>query len=114
LGLDKYNIYVSLNQFPHEQPSPYYIGVEVFAISKSQLAAFSQAVNYVEFSHISNAGNQIETLQPAITYDPKAPAEYLMHSFVINNKGNNIPFDHRLGIFAITNQAAVTAGGFPL
>lgn len=113
IGLDKYNIYVSGNEFPIAQPSPFYNGAEVYAISKSQLAANTPAVNYVEFSNISDQGILIETLQPAITYDSNAPAEYLLHSFVVDANGNNTSFDRRLGIFAITNQAAVTAGGIP-
>lgn len=112
LGLDKYNIYVSGNEFPIAQPSPFFNGAEVYAISKSQLAA-TRAVNYVEFPNIRDKGILIETLQPAITYDANAPAEYLLHSFVVDANGNNTSFDKRLGIFAITNQAAVTQGGTP-
>jgi hypothetical protein len=113
LGIDKYNVYVSLNEFPISQPSPFYNGAEVFAVSKSQMEAFAASVNFAEFAHISDQGILIETLQPAITYDNNAPAEYLLHSFTVDAAGNNNSFDHRLGIFAITNQAAVTAGGFP-
>jgi len=113
LGLDKYNIYVSGNEYPIAQPSPFYNGAEVYAISKSQLAANAALVNYAEISNISDQGILIETLQPAITYDANAPAEYLLHSFVVDANGNNTSFDKRLGVFAITNQAAVTAGGFP-
>ncbi len=112
LGLDAYNIYVSNNEFPIAT-SPIYNGAEVYAISKSQLAALAFSVNFVEFPMISDEGILIETLQPAITYDAKAPAEYLLHSFTVDASGNNNSFDHRLGIFAITNQAAVTAGGTP-
>ncbi|MDQ6662419.1 MAG: hypothetical protein M3Z24_15825 [Chloroflexota bacterium] len=112
IGLDKYNIYVSGNEFPIAQPSPFYNGAEVYAISKSQLAANTPA-NYVEFSNLSDQGILIETLQPAITYDNNAPAEYLLHSFVVDANGNNTSFDRRLGVFAITNQAAVTQGGTP-
>jgi len=112
LGIDAYNLYISGNEFPIAQPSPYFNGAEVFAISKSQLAAGLPA-NYVEFAHISDQGILIETLQPAITYDAKAPAEYLLHSFVVDANGNNTSFDRRLGVFAITHQAAVTQGGFP-
>src|SRR5579863_2828497 len=112
LGIDKYNLYISGNEFPIMQPSPFFNGAEVFAISKSQLDAGVPA-NFAEFAHISDQGILIETLQPAITYDANAPAEYLLHSFVVDANGNNTSFDRRLGIFAITNQAAVTAGGFP-
>ncbi len=113
LGLDAYNIYVSSNEFPIAT-SPYYNGAEVYAISKSQLASGTGGTaNYVEFAHLSDQGILIETLQPAITLDPRAPAEYLLHAFVVDANGNNTSYDHRLGIFAITNQAAVTAGGTP-
>ena len=111
LGIDKYNLYVSNNEFPIAV-SPIYNGAEVYAISKSQLAAGATA-NFAEISNISDQGILIETLQPAITYDANAPAEYLLHSFTVDVNGANNSFDHRLGVFAITNQAAVTAGGFP-
>jgi hypothetical protein len=112
LGIDAFNLYVSGNEFPIMQPSPIFNGAEVYAISKSQLAA-NVTANFAEISNISDQGILIETLQPAITYDANAPAEYLLHSFVVDANGNNTSFDHRLGVFAITNQAAVTAGGFP-
>ncbi len=112
LGIDKYNLYVSNNEFPIAA-SQIYNGAEVYAISKSQLAAGAPLVNFAEISNISDQGILIETLQPAITYDAKAPAEYLLHSFTVDVNGANNSFDHRLGVFAITNQAAVTAGGFP-
>jgi len=110
LGIDKYNLYVSNNEFPIAV-SQVFNGAEVYAISKSQLAA-GTAVNFAEISNISDQGILIETLQPAITYDNNAPAEYLLHSFTVDVNGANNSFDHRLGVFAITNQAAVTAGGF--
>lgn len=112
LGIDKYNIYVSNNEFPIA-PSQIFNGAEVYTISKSQLAAGAPVVNFAEISNISDQGILIETLQPAITYDANAPAEYLLHSFTVDVNGANNSFDHRLGVFAITNQAAVTAGGFP-
>jgi hypothetical protein len=111
LGIDKYNLYVSNNEFPIAVSS-IFNGAEVYAISKSQLNA-GAGVNFAEISNISDQGILIETLQPAITYDANAPAEYLLHSFTVDVNGANNSFDHRLGVFAITNQAAVTAGGFP-
>jgi hypothetical protein len=111
LGIDSQNLYISGNEFPIAQPSPYFNGAEIFAISKSQMAANTTA-NYVEFPHLSNGGILIETLQPAIT-NGAAPAEYFLHSFTVDAFGNNSSFDHRLGIFALTNQSAVTAGGTP-
>ncbi|MGI8825116.1 MAG: hypothetical protein ACR2JC_05635 [Chloroflexota bacterium] len=113
LGFDQYNIYVSSNEFPLKQPSPFYNGAQVFAISKSQLAAFSQVVNFAEFAHLSDSGILIETLQPAVTYDNAAPAEYLVNSMTVDAYGYNNNADHRLGIFAITNRGAVTQGGTP-
>ena len=59
----------------------------MYAISKSQLAA-GLAANFAEFFNISNRGILIETLQPTITYDANAPAEYLLHSFVVDANGN--------------------------
>jgi hypothetical protein len=111
LGIDSQNLYISGNEFPINQPSPFFNGAEIFAISKSQMAA-SATANYVEFPHLSDGGILIETLQPAIT-GGSAPAEYFLHSFTVDAFGNNSSFDNRLGIFALTNQSAVTAGGTP-
>src|SRR5712691_2611837 len=110
LGIDAFNIYVSSNEFSINKPN--FDGAEVYAISKSQLAAEASTVNFVVFPHLSDGGALIETLQPAITNSP-SDAEYLMHSFTVDASGNNNAIDHRLGIFAITNQEAVAAGGIP-
>jgi hypothetical protein len=112
LGMDSQNLYVSGNEFPIAQPSPIFNGAEIWAISKSQLASPPASVNFAEFPNISDGGILIETLQPAIT-DSSAPAEYFLHSFVVDATGNNSTFDNRLGIFAMTNQSAVSAGGLP-
>ncbi len=111
LGIDSQNLYISGNEYPINQPSPYFNGAEIFAISKSQLAA-NVTANFVEFPHLSDGGILIETLQPAITAG-SAPAEYFLHSFTVDAFGNNSSYDNRLGIFALTNQSAVTAGGTP-
>lgn len=111
LGIDKYNLYIGGNEFGIN--TAYFGGALLFAISKSQLVSLAASPNFAEFLHISDAGGPIETLQPAITYDANAPAEYLLHAFTVDPSGNNNSFDHRLGVFALTNQAAVTAGGLP-
>ena len=111
LGIDSQNLYISGNEFPINQPSPYFNGAEIFAVSKSQLAGNVPAY-YVEFPHLSDGGILIETLQPAIT-NGSAPAEYFLHSFTVDAFGNNSTYDNRLGIFALTNLSAVTAGGTP-
>ena len=54
LGIDSQNLYISGNEFPINQPSPYFNGAEIFAVSKSQLAASVTA--HSSSFHISAMG----------------------------------------------------------
>jgi hypothetical protein len=64
-------------------------------------------VNFVQFTHLSIAGQQTLAPQPALSTS-KPHAEFMLSSLDFNNNGDN-----RLGLWAITNRAAVTAGGLP-
>ncbi len=108
LGIDQFNVYVSTNEFSILGPN--FNGANVYAISKSQIAAFAPFANVVFFVEVHNADNiPVEGLQPAISVG-NPPAEFLVHSFVVDVNGNNTTGDHRLGVFAITNRQAVTSG----
>lgn len=104
LGIDQSNLYISTNEFALF--SSMFNGAQVYAISKSQLVSLSQQVNIVHFDNLTFAGYPAASLQPAITVG-NADAEYLANSFLYDN------LDNRLGVWAITNQQAVTSGGTP-
>ncbi len=104
LGIDQSNLYISTNEFAFF--SSIFNGAQVYAISKSQLVSLSQQVNIVQFDKLTFAGNPAFSLQPAITVG-NANAEYLANSFPYDS------IDNRLGVWAITNQQAVTNGGTP-
>ncbi len=104
LGIDQSNLYISTNEFSFF--APIFNGAQVYAISKSQLVSLTQNVNIVHFDKLVFAGYPAASLQPAITIG-NAAAEYMVNSFFYDN------IDNRLGVWAITNQQAVTTGGTP-
>ncbi len=105
LGIDQYNVYITENEFPFFSFG--FNGAQIYAISKSQLVSLSPTVNTAHFGNLTTAGFPTYHLEPAITYG-KASAEYLMNSI-----GPFDNLDNRLGLWAITNQQAVTSGGTP-
>jgi len=104
-GIDQFNVYITTNEFPFFAAG--FNGAQIYAISKSQLVSLSTTVNIVHFGKLTTAGFPTYHLEPAITNGP-ANAEYLMNSI-----GPFDNLDNRLGLWAITNQGAVTTGGIP-
>lgn len=109
LGIDQNNVYISVDEFGFASG---YNGAALYAISKSQLIA-GGTVNIVGYNNLQLAGIPILTLQPAITTGPSV-AEFMMNSFPIADSNfTPNPVDTNLGLWALTNGAAVTSGGFP-
>jgi hypothetical protein len=106
LGIDQYNVYISTNEF--SILGPQFNGAQIYAISKAQLVALSQKVNVVHFGNLSIGGRIASSVQPALTYDVDANAEYFMNS-IDGFKGPS----HRLGVWAMTDRQAVGKGGTP-
>ncbi len=105
-GIDQTLVYVSTNEFSISGPE--YNGAQIYAISKSQLEALSQKVNFVHFGNLSFGGSISYHVQPAIAYMP-APAGFFMTSLDPNGT-----FDHRIAVLAMTNRNSVTTGkGMP-
>lgn len=102
LGFDKYNVYVSTNEFT--QTLSAFNGAQLYAVSKSQLIHRPARANYVLFPNLSQAGAPAYHVQPAVTYDSPG-VEYLLSSLDPNGT-----FDHRLGVWAVSNPQAVTTG----
>jgi hypothetical protein len=105
LGIDGENIYVSTNEF--SILGPQFNGAQVYAISKSDLISHESRVHFVHFENLTIGGTVATSVQPAITYDGHG-AEYFLNS--LDPSGT---LDNRLGVWALTNQKAVSAGGTP-
>lgn len=105
LGIDQDNVYVSTNEF--SIVGPQFNGAQIYAISKSQLVATSRTVNFVHFSNLKIGGTVASSVQPAISFG-NPDAEYFMNS--LDPDGT---FDNRIGVWAMTNRQAVSAGGVP-
>jgi hypothetical protein len=111
LGLDAHAVFVSTNEFNIGvivgAPSSFN-GAQVYAISKAQLLAGGATAHVSHFSGLMNGGGPAASLQPAITTDPSAPAEYFVDSLDFN-----ATIDNRIGIWAMTNDAVLDIGGRP-
>lgn len=106
LGIDRYNLYISGNEFSIAGTA--FNGAEIFAISKSQLVEGVTFPNYVRFGSLSISGAPAYHVQPAITYGNPAA------EFFLNSLDPNSTFDNRLGVWAMTNRQSVTTGsGMP-
>lgn len=104
-GIDQYNIYISTNEF--SILGPQFNGAQIYAISKSQLVALSKKVNVVHLGNLTVGGTVAASVQPALTYGT-SDAEYFMNS--LDPFGT---FDHRLGVWAMTDRQHVGKGGIP-
>jgi hypothetical protein len=112
LGIDKNNVYISVDQFGSSASLE--TGADLFALSKSQLVAGASTVNIAEFLNLSLAGIGITALQPAIT-NSNSNNEYLLNSFPYADEAQLMPntISKLLGLWALSNTAAVTGGGVP-
>jgi hypothetical protein len=85
-----------------------YQGAIVQVISKSQLAAEASTVGWTVSSPQSLAGDPVVGLDPAI--DTGGPVGYLVNSVPFNTDGSNDALGTTLGLWTVTNTAAVTSG----
>jgi hypothetical protein len=107
LGIDRHNVYISTNEFTTDEQA--FNGSQLYALSKSQLVAGRHSVNLVYFQNLSIAGGPAFHVQPANEYG-KTQAEWMMNSLDPNGTS-----DHRIGVWAVTNEHSVTSGhGMPV
>jgi hypothetical protein len=111
LGIDKFNVYISTNEF--SILGPQFNGAQIYAIAKSDLTkpGFqppSSPAHFVHFDKLTTSdGSVAASVQPALTTGaPKA--EFFMDSLDPNGT-----FDQRLGVWALTNPQVVATGGTP-
>ena len=105
LGIDQNNLYVTTNEFgiTSNTANP----AQIFAFAKSDLIAGGQ-VHYALFKNILNADRSpAYSVQPALSTG-NTDAEYFLDSLDPNGTG-----DSRVGVWALTNGAAVASGGVP-
>jgi hypothetical protein len=109
LGIDASNVYVSTNEF--SILGPQFNGAQIYAIAKSDLEQpgppSSVLARFVHFDKLNIGGAPAASVQPAITSgNPKA-------EFFLNSLDPTGTFDQRIGVWAMTNRAAVATGGTP-
>jgi hypothetical protein len=110
LGIDKNNVYITVDQFNTAGTAE--TGVDLIALSKSQLVAGSSTIEEAVFLNLALAGIPIVALQPAIT-NSDVNEEFLLNSFPYDARGNNNTFSRMLGLWSLSNTESVTAGGIP-
>ncbi len=114
LGIDKNNVYISVDQFggaPNFLPET---GADLIALSKSQLVAGAPVVNTAEFLNLSLGGIGVTALQPAIT-NSDSNIEFLLNSFPYADELQSMPntISQLLGLWALSDTQAVTNGKVP-
>jgi hypothetical protein len=105
IGIDQQNLYITADQFSIKGPQ--FDGGELWVIDKAGLIAAKPTVKLAHFAGLTIAGHKTLAPQPALS-TARPNAEFMLSQLDFNNKGDN-----RLGVWAITNRAAVAAGGMP-
>jgi hypothetical protein len=124
LGVDSHAVHISTNEFaiaavanPVADPTGYlgFHGAQLYAVDKAQLinyanssALLKPSVYYVHYSGMQNGGVIAASMEPAIGTPGSSPAEYFLDSL-----DPNATVDNRLGVWAMTNEAALDSGGVP-
>jgi hypothetical protein len=105
IGIDQQNLYVTADQFSIQGPQ--FDGGELWVIDKAGLVAGNPTVKFAHFGGLTIAGHSTLAPQPAQS-TVKPHAEFMLSQLDFNNQGDN-----RIGVWAVTNRAAVASGGVP-
>jgi hypothetical protein len=105
IGIDQQNLYITADEFSIQGPQ--FDGAELWVIDKAGLVAGNPTVKFAHFAHLRIAGHSTLAPQPALSIS-NTNAEFMLSSLDFDHTGDN-----RLGLWAITNRAAVAAGGLP-
>jgi hypothetical protein len=105
IGIDQHNLYITADEFSIQGPQ--FDGAELWVIDKAGLIATHPTVKFAHFAHLRIAGHSTLAPQPALSLS-RPHAEFMLSSLDFDNMGDN-----RLGLWAITDRAAVAAGGLP-
>ncbi len=105
IGIDQQNLYVTADQFSIQGPQ--FDGSELWVINKAGLVAGNPTVKFAHFGHLKVEGQGTLAPQPALS-TVRPHAEFMLSQLDFNNQGDN-----RIGVWAITDRAAVASGGLP-
>jgi len=105
LGIDGENLYVTTNEFSLKGPQ--FNGAQIYAFAKKDLVSLSPAVHFVHFDKLSIGGTVAASVQPALTTGTPVA------EFFLNSLDPTETFDQRIGVWAMTERAAVIHGGTP-
>jgi hypothetical protein len=105
IGIDQQNLYITADQFSIQGPQ--FDGGELWAIDKAGLVAGKPTVKFAHFGSLKVEGQTALAPQPALS-TVRPHAEFMLSQLDLDNQG-----DHRIGVWAITNRAAVASGGLP-
>jgi hypothetical protein len=105
IGIDQQNLYITADQFSIQGPQ--FDGGELWVINKAGLVAGNPTVKFAHFGGLKVDGQTTLAPQPALS-TVKPHAEFMLSSLDFNGQGDN-----RIGVWAITDRAAVASGGLP-
>ena len=105
IGIDQQNLYITADQFSIQGPQ--FDGGELWVIDKAGLVAGKPTVKFAHFGGLTIDGQSTLAPQPALS-TVRPHAEFMLSQLDFNNQGDN-----RLGVWAITDRAAVASGGLP-
>ena len=105
-GYNTHAYYLSIDEFCG--PDEDFVGTDLWAVSKSQLAAHSATVNFVTFGPLALASDPILALQPA--FGDQSDTEYLVNSFPYDQFGNDNSVSSSLGLWQVHGDQNITSG----
>jgi hypothetical protein len=105
LGIDAYNLYFTTNEFSLRGPQ--FNGAQVYALAKKDLVSLSPTLHFVHFDKLSIGGAVAASVQPALTSGSPV-AEFFLSALDPTET-----FDQRIGVWAMSERAAVAKGGMP-
>lgn len=104
LGVDGTAIYLSTNEFGL---SGGFLGARIYALDKAAIVGHSQQVHLAQFTHLALGGALAASVQPAtLVGDPGA--EFFLSA--LDPAGS---MDNRIGLWAMTNEGALSQGMAP-
>jgi hypothetical protein len=105
LGVDHRAVYLSTNEFPIFANG--FNGAQIYAIDKNALISGASTVNFAQFGNLSIGGSVAASIQPMSTPDKTAG------EFFLNSLDPNATVDDRVGVWAMTNEGALSQGHAP-
>ena len=111
IGADKYGFYITTNEYVFPNAPNLYNGAQLYAMSKTQLAAGTLPTVIHIDAGLAAPGFRSESVQPATTppggknATGKGGTEYFMSSLFAES--DSLAFDNRLAIWELTNTSSL-------